>query len=324
MKKKAYTPRHLPAHVTAYLDEHIERVVWDSDERIGKERFFAMLKDVEGLLTAGTPINDELISHAPKLRIVSNISVGYNNFDIEAMRRAGIIGTHTPGVLDDTVADLIVGLMLATARRIPELDQLIRQGKWVKGLNQELFGLDMHHATVGIIGMGRIGEAVAKRLRLGFDMTILYYNRSRNEAAEEQYDAEYCTMAELLQRADFVVIMTPLTAETEKLIGQAQFALMKPSAIFINASRGQVVDEQALIAALQSGTIRAAGLDVFAIEPLPSDHPLITLPNVVLTPHIGSATSKTRDDMAMLAAQNLVAGLNGEVPPNVVKELRQS
>lgn len=324
MKKKAYTPRHLPAHVTVYLDEHIERVVWDSDERIGKERFFAMLKDVEGLLTAGTPINDELISHAPKLRIVSNISVGYNNFDIEAMRRAGIIGTHTPGVLDDTVADLIVGLMLATARRIPELDQLIRQGKWVKGLNQELFGLDMHHATVGIIGMGRIGEAVAKRLRLGFDMTILYYNRSRNEAAEEQYDAEYCTMAELLQRADFVVIMTPLTAETEKLIGQAQFALMKPSAIFINASRGQVVDEQALIAALQSGTIRAAGLDVFAIEPLPSDHPLITLPNVVLTPHIGSATSKTRDDMAMLAAQNLVAGLNGEVPPNVVKELRQS
>lgn len=322
MKKKAYTPRHLPAHVAAYLDEHIQRVVWDSDERIGKERFFEMLSDVEGLLTGGTAINDELIKHAPKLRIVSNMAVGYNNFDIEAMRRAGIIGTHTPGVLDDTVADLIVGLMLATARRLPELDQLIREGGWVKGLNEELFGIDMHHATVGIIGMGRIGEAVAKRARLGFDMDVLYYNRSRNERAEQRYDATYCTLEELLQQADFVVVMTPLTAETEKLIGKEQFALMKSSAIFINASRGQVVDELALIDALRSGTIRAAGLDVFETEPLPSDHPFTTMQNVVLAPHIGSATSRTRDDMAMLAAQNLVAGLNGEEPPNVVRELR--
>lgn len=322
MKKKAYTPRYLPARVAAYLDEHIERVVWNSDEKIGRDRFFDLLSDVEGLLTGGTPINDELIKHAPKLRIVSNMAVGYNNFDIDAMRRAGIIGTHTPGVLDDTVADLIVGLMLATARRLPELDQLIRQGQWVKGLNEELYGLDLHHATVGIIGMGRIGEAVAKRARLGFDMDVLYYNRSRNEAAEQQYDATYCTMEQLLGQADFVVVMTPLTPETEKLIGKDEFALMKSSAIFINASRGQVVDEQALVRALRSGTIRAAGLDVFETEPLPSDHPFTKMPNVVLAPHIGSATSKTRDDMAMLAAQNLVAGLNGEVPPNVVRELR--
>lgn len=322
MKKKAYIPRHLPKHVKAYLDEHIQPVLWDRDERIGKEQFFAMLSDVEGLLAFGTPINDELIKHAPKLRIVSNMSVGYNNFDIVAMRRAGIIGTHTPGVLDDTVADLIVALMLATARRLPELDQLIRQGKWVKGLNEELYGLDMHHATVGIIGMGRIGEAVARRAHLGFDMDVLYYNRSRNDRAEREYGAQYCAMEQLLQQADFVVIMTPLTAETERMIGKAQFALMKSSAIFINASRGQVVDELALIEALRSGTIRAAGLDVFETEPLPSDHPFISMPNVVLAPHIGSATLKTREDMAMLAAHNLVAGLNGEVPPNVVRELQ--
>lgn len=324
MKPKVFVAREIPKQVEAYLQEHCEIVRWEGSERPGRDRFFALLADVEGLLTSGTPIDRTLLEHAPKLRVVSNMSVGYNNFDLEAMKERGVLGTHTPGVLDDTVADLLMALILAAARRVPELDRMIREGGWRKGMDQELFGVDVHHRVLGVIGMGRIGEALAKRARFGFDMRVLYHNRTPRPETEERYGAEYREMEELLRESDFVVVMTPLTKHTEKMIGAAQFALMKRSAIFINASRGAVVDEAALIEALRSGTIRAAGLDVFETEPVQSDNPLLALPNTVLLPHIGSATAQTRDDMAMLAARNVVAGVKGRIPPNVVPELKQA
>jgi gluconate 2-dehydrogenase len=243
---------------------------------------FELLSAADGLLTSGTRINAELLDQAPKLKIVSNISVGYNNFDLDEMRT----------------------------------------GLWKKGMDEEMFGVDVHHATLGIIGMGRIGEAVAQRARFGFNMDVLYSNRSHNVEAEQKFGARYCSMDELLAQSDYILVMTPLSKETEKMIGRAQFAKMKATAIFINASRGQIVDEAALIEALQTGTIQAAGLDVFEVEPVDADNPLLKLPNVVLMPHIGSATHATRSDMAMLAAKNMVAGLSGQVPQNVVKELR--
>ncbi len=320
-KPKVFIARTVPAEVDAYLNEHCDVVQWDRSSKLTSEQLFDYVKDAEGLLTSGSPINEELLKHAPKLRVVSNISVGYNNFDLDAMKRRGIRGTNTPSVLDDTVADLIVTLILSAARRVTELDQLVRDGGWRKGMDQEMFGIDVHHKTVGILGMGRIGEAVAKRLRFGFDMQVLYHNRRRNEEAEHKYDARYVGMDELLRESDYVVVMTPLTPETVKLIGARELGLMKPTGILVNASRGQVVDEAALVEALRSGTILAAGLDVFEQEPISADHPLVQLPNTVLLPHIGSATTQTRFDMAMVAAQNLVAGVQGRIPPNVVPEL---
>lgn len=308
----------VPGQVEDYLRQHgrVYRPV-----EAGREALFAALAEADGMLTAGTRIDDYLLDHAPGLKIVSYASAGYNNFDVEAMRRRGVMGTHVPGVLDDTTADLIMALILATARRVAELDRLVRSGGWKKGMDEQFFGVDVHHRKLGIIGMGRIGEAVAKRAKFGFDMDVCYYNRNRNEAAEARSGAVYHSMDELLATSDFVVVMTPLTKATEKLIGAGAFDKMKPSAIFINASRGRVVDEAALIAALRDGTIRAAGLDVFEQEPVAPDNPLLALPNTVLLPHIGSATAETRTAMAMTAAENLVAGLQGRKPPNLVPEL---
>ncbi|MFD0714065.1 2-hydroxyacid dehydrogenase [Paenibacillus sp. GCM10027626] len=286
----------------------------------------ARLAGASGLLQSGVAINEELLAAAPGLKIVSNISVGYNNYDIQAMKARGVMGTNTPYVLDDTVADLIVGLMISAARRLPELDAMVKRGEWgeLGGKSDEpYFGLDVHHATLGIIGMGRIGEAVAKRAAHGFDMKVLYSNRNRKPEAEKQYGAEYRTMEQLLQQSDFIIIMTPLTPETHRMIGKEQFDMMKRTAILINASRGQIIDEPAMIAALQQKRIFAAGLDVFEQEPVAADNPLLQLPNVVTLPHIGSATARTRHDMLMAAARNLVAGITGQRPPNLVPELAE-
>lgn len=321
-KPKVFLARPVADEVERYISQHCEVGKWTGVGRMNRDRFFENIADAEGLLTSGTPINAELLDHAPKLRVVSNVSVGYNNYDLDEMKRRGVIGTHTPHVLDETVADLIFGLMISAARRIPELDRFVRQGLWQKGMDEQFFGVDVHGKTVGIIGMGRIGEAVAVRARFGFGMKVLYSNRSRNIKAEERVGAEYVPMDRLLSESDFVVVMTPLTKETEKMIGAAQFSRMKPSAIFVNASRGRVVDEAALVAALKNGVIRAAGLDVFEVEPVQPDNPLLTLDNVVLLPHIGSATWQTRFEMQMLAAKNLVAGVLGETPPHVVPELK--
>jgi gluconate 2-dehydrogenase len=241
------------------------------------------------------------------------------------MSERGVIGTHTPFVLDDTVADLVFALMLAAARRVPELDAQVKQGKWGEpGCGGEThYGMDVHHATIGIVGMGRIGEAVARRASLGFGMNVLYSGRSRKPVAEQAFGAQFRTLEQLLEQADFVVVLAPFTPETANMIRAEHFARMKPTAVFINASRGQLVDEEALEAALRSRQIFAAGLDVYRHEPVKAGHPLLSLPNVVTLPHIGSATAKTRYEMAMTAANNLVGGLLNDRPIHIVPELQR-
>ncbi|MCR2802823.1 2-hydroxyacid dehydrogenase [Paenibacillus soyae] len=322
VKPHVFVDRKLPEPVRAYLAEHCELDIWEEEDTVPRDELNRRLADAEGYMTSGRRIDDGLLESAPRLRAVSTVSVGYNHFDVDAMKRRGVVGTHTPEVLDETVADLVFALMLGTARRVAELDAYVRSGNWKRGDGEGLFGIDVHHATLGIIGMGRIGEAVARRAALGFGMKVQYYNRSCKAEAEQAYGAEYKAMDELLATSDFVVLMTPLTPATKGLIGAREFGLMKRSAIFVNASRGATVDEPALVNALRSGAIRAAGLDVFDKEPLPGDHPLASLPNTLLLPHIGSATAKTRDDMAMLAAKNLVAALRGEASPYLVPEFK--
>ncbi|RUT28422.1 D-glycerate dehydrogenase [Paenibacillus zeisoli] len=320
-KPKVFIARPVPPEVEEYVGKHCTYSKWEGEKPLTPEQLAGHIADVEGLLTAGGRIDAELLDHAPHLKVVSTMSVGYNNFDLDAMKQRGIKGTNTPDVLNDTVADLIMAMMLSVARRVPELDNYVREGSWKRGDNESLFGLDVHHKTLGIIGMGSIGRAVARRGKFGFGMDILYHNRNRNEQAEQEYDAVYVTMEELLEQSDFIVLMTPLTDETRHMIGESEFAKMKETAIFVNASRGQTVDEEALIRALQNKTIYGAGLDVFDKEPVHPDNPLLSLPNVVLLPHIGSSTEKTRLDMAMRAAEHMVSVLQGGTPAGLIKEL---
>lgn len=322
MKPKVFIARKVPDEILEYIGKYCDYEKWDSDEKRTREELYKKLSDKDGLITTGTRIDEELLSHAPNLKIVSNISVGYNNFDLETMKARNVIGTHTPNVLDDTVADLIFGLILSAARRIPELDRYVKDGKWKRGDDLNLFGLNVHHKTLGIIGMGRIGEAVAKRAKLGFDMDVIYHNRSRKLEVEEKLGAKYSDMEELLKTSDFIVLMTPLTKETEGLIGYKEFDLMKKTSIFINASRGQTVNEKALIDALENKKIYAAGLDVFEKEPVEKDNPLLKLDNVVTLPHIGSSNDQTRFEMAKVGAENLIKGVCGEIPSNIVPELK--
>ncbi|MFN2744381.1 MULTISPECIES: 2-hydroxyacid dehydrogenase [unclassified Bacillus (in: firmicutes)] len=323
MKPFVYVTKPIPKEIEELLSKACTYEIWPSRERIPRGTLLEKIGEAEGLLTSGTKIDRELLSCAPKLKIVSNNSVGYDNFDIEAMKENSVIGTHTPYILDDTVADLAFGLILASARRIAELDRYVRQGKWTKSEDDEtLFGSDVHHQTLGIIGMGRIGEQVAKRAAFGFDMEVLYYNRSRKPETEKKTGAVYTDFHQLLERSDFIVLITPLTEETYHLIGERELKRMKKSAIFINISRGQTVDEKALIKALEEGWIKGAGLDVFEKEPIAGDNPLISLPNVTLLPHIGSSTRITHINMLKCAAKNMIDGLEGRRPQNIVKELR--
>lgn len=322
MRPSVFIDRPIPAEVEAYIAEHCNIVKWESAEPITPEGLYPMLTHVDGLLTAGLRIDAELLEAAPNLKIVSSISVGYNHFDLSAMKQHGVLGTNTPHVLSDTVADLALALMLGTARRVAELDRYVKDGRWKQGDGRSLFGTDVHHAKLGIIGMGRIGEAVARRAKFGFEMDVVYHNRSRKPEAEAKLGVRYAELNELLSVSDFVVLLAPLTPETTKLLGRNEFQLMKSTAIFINISRGQTIDEAALIEALQEGTIAAAGLDVFEKEPIDAKHPFLSMPNVLTLPHIGSATEQTRFDMAMLAAYNLVDGVKGQMPSNVVEELR--
>ena len=309
------------------MDKKVLELIEDTCEVVYFEKldsqnfpvFLEELKNAEGLIGSGLKVDHELLDQAPQLKIVCNIAVGYDNLDLTALAERGIMATNTPDVLNDTVADTVMGLILSTARRIPELDHWVKTGQWESGLGEKWFGVDVHHKVLGIIGMGGIGSDVAKRAHYGFDMEIIYHNRSRNEAAEQKYGATYCSLEELLKRSDFVCLMTPLTPQTVNLIGKREFELMKESAIFINASRGKTVDEEALIHALKTRQIYSAGLDVFVQEPVNNDNPLLSMNNVVTLPHIGSATYETRFKMAMTAATNLVTGLKGDVPPNLLK-----
>jgi len=318
MKPTVYIDRPIPVEAEAYIAQycHIKRGAGAGR----RKEMLAELSDVHGLLTSGTTIDEELLAAAPVLKAVSTISVGYNIFDIEAMKRHSVVGTHTPYVLDETVADLVFALMLGSARRVAEMDRYVKDGLWNGKEGSILFGIDVHHRKLGIIGMGRIGEAVARRAKLGFEMDVVYYNRRPKPDVEKKLGVRYVELNELLSGSDFIVMLVPLTAETAGMIGREQFAMMKSSAVFINASRGQSIDEGALIDALNKGTIRSAGLDVYAQEPVDPANPLLHMPNVLTLPHLGSATDQTRFDMAMLGARNLVNVLTGNGDAYVVDE----
>ena len=274
------------------------------------------------LSTVMDPFGEAVIARAPELRVISNIAVGYNNIDMAAATKRGIRVTNTPGVLDETTADLTWALLMAAARRTAEADAFVRRGDWKVAFSMHSFlGADIHHATLGIIGMGRIGQAIARRA-LGFDMRVLYHNRSRLPAEDEKrLDATRVERDELLARSDFVVVMVPYSQATHHLIGASEIAKMKPSAILVNSARGGVVDDAALVEALKVGRIAGAGIDVFEGEPK-LNAGYLALPNAVLTPHIGSASRVTRMKMCEMAVANLTAVLEGRTPPNLVnKEL---
>ncbi|WP_050180301.1 2-hydroxyacid dehydrogenase [Domibacillus robiginosus] len=280
--------------------------------------FWKHLQKAEGLLGSGLRIDEDFLKKAPCLKIISNSSVGYDNLDLKAMTNRQVMGTNTPGVLTDTTADTIFGLLMSAARKMPQMHTLVQSGQWQQKITESSFGVDVHHKVLGIIGMGRIGNAIARRAHLGFGMEILYHNRSRNEQAEKDYRAQYCEQEELLRRSDFVCLMQPLTPETKHSFGREQFQQMKKTAVLIVGSRGGIVKEEELADALKHGIIGGAGLDVFEQEPIRKDHPLLGCSNVVTFPHIGSATLETRLEMDRLASDNLLKGLKGEVPPNLL------
>jgi glyoxylate/hydroxypyruvate/2-ketogluconate reductase len=318
MKPKILVTREVFDEVLDYLGGELEVEANQADLALAPAELRARLVDKDGVMCALTDrIDAPLLAACPRLKVVSNIAVGYNNIDVPACSARGIAVTNTPGVLDETTADLVWALLLATARRLTEVEAFVRNGNWHGWHLKQLLGTDVHHATLGIVGMGRIGQAVARRAK-GFDMPVLYHNRNRLDAGVEgALEARYAPMDELLAAADFVVLQVPYSPQTHHLIGAAELAKMKPSAILINAARGGVVDDSALVDALAKGTIRAAGLDVFENEPK-LDPRFLALKNVVLAPHIGSSTGATRLAMAMTAARNLVAVLSGARAPNRV------
>lgn len=284
----------------------------------GLDQLRAALPQAQGLLGASLKLDAQWLDLAPRLEAIASVSVGIDNYDLDYLTARHILLTNTPDVLTETTADTGFALILASARRMVELAIRVRNGQWQKNIGPEHFGTDVHGKTLGIIGMGRIGEALAQRGHFGFGMPVIYHSHSPKPAVEARFGARYRSLKALLQEADFICLTLPLTAETQGLIGAEQFALMRTDSIFINISRGKVVDEAALIHALQQGQIRGAGLDVFEREPLDPASPLLTLDNVVATPHIGSATIETREAMARCAVDNLLAALDGQRPPNLV------
>jgi glyoxylate reductase len=293
-----------------------EGVIWSPETLLqrapGHDYLFSLVTN-----TIDARLLEACAASTPRLKLIANMAVGFNNIDLASATRLGIAVTNTPGILTETSADLAFGLLLATARRICEAERYLRAGKFT-GWQPLLFcGAEVHHATLGIIGAGRIGKMMARRAH-GFDMHILYYNRHRLPPEEESaYHLTYCPMDELLPQADFVSIHTPYSADTHHLIGAHELALMKREAILINTARGPVVDEKALVAALQQHVIAGAGLDVFEHEPQ-IEQPLLTMDNVVLLPHIASASIQTRTLMATTASANIVAHARGQVPPNIL------
>lgn len=316
---KIFITRKLPDEVVNPLREKFDVTMWHSDEiSMTYDEIKSQAKDAHALWTVlSDKVDRALIESLPNLKVISNLAVGYNNIDVEAAKERGIIVTNTPGVLTETTADLAFSLLLATARRVTEAERDLRAGKWISWSPMQLTGMDVFGATLGIIGMGRIGEAVARRAK-GFDMKVLYHNRSRKIEAEEQFGFTYVELDALLQESDFIVLLTPLTAETKGLIGERELNLMKETAAIINVARGGIIDEKALYDALTTNKIWAAGLDVFELEPVPLDHPLLSLPNVTVLPHIGSASIRTRMAMMQMNADDIKAVLENKEPNNKV------
>jgi gluconate 2-dehydrogenase len=314
-RPRVLVARRLFPEVVDRLRPHFEVDYREADEPLAADELAARLQGCSGVLVAGTePINSNLLDACPQLRAVCSMAVGFNNIDVPACTAHGVLATNAPGVLTETTADFGFALMMATARRIAESEHWLRAGRW-KNWSVDLFaGVDVHGATLGILGMGRIGQSIARRGALGFDMKVAYHNRSRLPPEEEAVvGARYLGLHDLLREADHLVVVVPYSPQTHHLIGAAELALMKPTATLTNIARGGVVDDAALAQALRDRRIAAAGLDVFEGEP--SVHPgLLEVPNVVLTPHIASASLPTRRAMADLAASNLIAALAGGTP----------
>lgn len=318
MKPKVYVTRLLPKDAMDKIHSFCDAKVWEGELPPPRNILLENVTDIDGLLSLLTDkIDAELMNRARKLRVVSNCAVGFDNIDVQEATKRGIIVSNTPGVLTDTTADFAFALLMAAARRVVEGDRVVRAGKWKTWGPMILLGQDVHGATLGIIGLGRIGSAMAKRAQ-GFGMRVLYSDVVRNKQAEEELGIEYVNIDALLTRSDFITIHTNLTPETHHLIDQKQFEKMKRTAILVNTSRGPIVNNMALYDALRSGKIAYAALDVTEPEPIPADHPLLTLDNVIVVPHIASASVATRTKMGLMAADNLIAGLKGEMPPNPV------
>ncbi|MFD2922738.1 2-hydroxyacid dehydrogenase [Halobacillus naozhouensis] len=318
-KPYVYITRKLPDDVVDSFREKLNINMWDSaEESVPYKKLLEESKKAEGLVTMlSDPIDETILSQTDTLKVVANLAVGFDNIDIESAKKHRITVTNTPDVLTDTTADLTFALLMTTARRILEAADMVKKGEWEHWSPLLLAGSDIHHKTIGIVGMGRIGEVVAKRAR-GFDMNVIYHNRTRKQKAEEELGLNYVSFDQLISSADFVVSLVPLTDETHHLFNANVFSHMKDEAIFINASRGKVMDEMALYEAVKSGEIRGAGLDVFEDEPISADHPLLTLKEVTCLPHIGSASLETRYQMMELSLNNILQVLEGNGPMTAV------
>ena len=316
--KKVVITREVFDETVEYLERHFSVVSNQEDQLYSRDKLIEMLQGADGIQSYSSDrIDDELLAKCPTIRAVCNTAVGYNNIDVDACTQRGVIVTNTAGTLDDSVADYAMGLMIATCRRMGEGERYLRAGEWKTVYLKQTLGHDVHGATLGIVGFGRIGQAIARRAR-GFDMNIIYHTRNRVAAETEQkLGARYVSRNDLLKQSDIVMLILPYTSETHHYIGAAEIAEMKPSAVLINMARGGIVDDAALINALRKKTIWAAGLDVYENEPR-FNPGFLELENALLSPHIASASEPTRRAMAMTAAKNLVAALDGKEPPNLL------
>ena len=319
-RAKVFVTRKLFDEAISLIEEYADVEVYDSEEEPAPyDLILEKVRDIDGLLCLLTDkIDARVIEAGERLKVISNYAVGYDNIDVEAATKKGIYVTNTPGVLTETTADLAWAILMAIARRVVEADKYVRAGRWIHAWGPKMMlGSDVHGKTLGIVGLGRIGSAVARRAK-GFNMRVIYYDVIRREDLEGELGLEYKPLEELLREADYITLHVPLTKDTYHLIGERELNMMKPTAYLINTSRGAVIDQRALYRALKERRIAGAALDVFEKEPIDQDDPLLELDNVVLTPHIGSASVETRKKMAMMAAENLVSVLRGVEPPNLV------
>jgi phosphogluconate 2-dehydrogenase len=323
MRKNVLVFRALPDDLLARITAQHDVVVADPRRPEQRDAFHAALPRAHGLIGSSWRIGADELAMAGRLEVVSSISAGVDNYDLPRLRERGIVLCHTPGVLTETTADTIFALLMATSRRIVELALHVREGRWTRNIGEDLFGWDVHGKTVAILGFGRIGQAVARRAALGFGMPVRYVDEAEIDLPELRGRARRVALDEAMATADIVCVTLPLTPGTRGLIGERALGLMKAGAILVNGSRGAIVQEQPLLDALDSGRLRAAGLDVFATEPLPLDSPLRTHPKVTALPHIGSATHETRRAMAELATENLLSALAG-LPPTCAYDLSRT
>jgi lactate dehydrogenase-like 2-hydroxyacid dehydrogenase len=314
---RVYVTRRLPQPALDLLARHAQVAVWPGETPPPRAVLMKELADADGLLAlVGDHVDAALMDAAPRLRVIGNYALGSDNIDVVAATRRGILVTHTPDVLTETTADFALALMLAAARRVIEAEQYVRAGRWRAWGPETLLGRDVYGATLGIVGLGRVGQAVARRAR-GFGMRVLYTGPARKPDAEQQIGASYVELEELLAQSDVVSLHCPLTDETYHLIDREALARMRPDALLVNTARGPIVDTRALVEALR-GRPMVAALDVTDPEPLPPDHALLALPNAIVTPHVASASVRTRTRMALMAVEGLVAALQGERPPYLV------